>query len=169
MEITDVYKTGDVFMCSGQRLVAKLIKKFTKSEFSHAGIYVEVWGKPYIIDSQKDGTNLRPFDEWVKMYNYKYRVFRSSNLVNEKTFAERALSKCGNTAYDFEGLIIRQPWELLTGNYRKPKDNEKMYCSEFVAWCYGVKESYRMSPQDLYEWIRKNYFYEIEIRTNSIA
>jgi hypothetical protein len=35
-----------------------------------------------------------------------------------------------------------------------------MYCSEFVAWVWGAKENYRMSPRDLYEWCLVNNFVE---------
>jgi hypothetical protein len=67
--------------------------------------------------------------------------------------------KVGVTAYDFESLILRQPLELITGKWREKSDKEtRMYCSEYVAWVYGVKESYRMSPQDFYEWQIKNRF-----------
>jgi hypothetical protein len=38
-----------------------------------------------------------------------------------------------------------------------------MYCSEYVAWVYGVEKAYRFSPQDLYDWCKSNFFYEIVI------
>lgn len=33
--------------------------------------------------------------------------------------------------------------------------------SNGVAWCYGINESYRMSPEDLLQWCNKNKFIEI--------
>ena len=157
-----IYKTGDIFHCTGNGLIAKAIMKATKSKVSHSALFIEIWGKPYIIDAQKDGVNLRPFDEWVKMYNYKYVVHRYPNDFNRKEFALKAMTKIGNTAYDFEGLLIKQPIELLTGKYRRKGNEEnKMYCSEYVAWCYGINESYRMSPEDLLQWCNKSKFIEI--------
>ena len=157
-------KTGDILHCSGKRIISKLIKKFTKSEFSHSALFIEIWGQPYIIDAQKDGVNVRPLHEWQEMYNYDILVHRSSDLVNEKTFAQRALTKVGHTAYDFEGLVLRQPVELLTGKWVEKGDTTKrMYCSEYVAWVYGIEKAYRFSPQDLYEWCKNNYFYEESI------
>lgn len=156
------YKTGDIFHCTGRGIIAKGIMKATKSKVSHSALFIEIWGKPYIIDAQKDGVNLRPFDEWVKMYNYKYIVHRYPNEFDRKEFALKAMTKIGNTAYDFEGLLIKQPIELLTGKYRRKGNEEnKMYCSEYVAWCYGINESYRMSPEDLLQWCNKNKFIEI--------
>ncbi len=155
-------ETGDILHCTGKGIIAKGIMKATKSSVSHSALFIEIWDKPYIIDAQKDGVNLRPFDEWVKKYNYKYIVHRYPNQFDKKEFSLKAMTKIGNTAYDFEGLLIKQPIELLTGKYRrKGNEEEKMYCSEYVAWCYGINESYRMSPEDLFQWCNKNKFITI--------
>ena len=144
--------------------MSRLIKKATKSKFSHSAVFIEIWGQPYILDAQKDGVNVRPLNDWLEKYNYNITVHRSSNLVNEKTFAQRALTKVGHTAYDFESLLIRQPIELLTGKWVEKGDTTKaMYCSEYIAWIYGVEKAYKFSPQDLYEWCKANFFYEIVI------
>ena len=157
-------KTGDILHCSGKKLLSRLIKKATKSKFSHSAVFIEIWGQPYVLDAQKDGVNVRPLNDWLEKYNYNITVHRSSNLVNEKTFAQRALTKVGHTAYDFESLLIRQPIELLTGKWVEKGDTTKaMYCSEYIAWIYGVEKAYKFSPQDLYEWCKANFFYEIVI------
>jgi len=158
-------KTGDILHCSGKRLISRLIKKATKSKFSHTALFIEIWGQPYVIDAQNDGVNVRPWHDWQEKYNYEITVHRSSELVNEKTFAQRALTKVGHTAYDFEGLLVRQPVELVTGKWLEKGDTTKaMYCSEYVAWVYGVEKAYRFSPQDLYDWCKANFFYEVVIK-----
>jgi uncharacterized protein YycO len=157
-------KTGDILHCSGKKLLSRLIKRATKSKFSHSAVFIEIWGQPYVIDAQKDGVNVRPWNEWLEKYNYNIVVNRSSDIVNEKTFAQRALTKVGHTAYDFEGLLLRQPVELVTGEWVEKGDTTRaMYCSEYVAWVYGVEKAYRFSPQDLYDWCKANFFYEIVI------
>ena len=156
-------KTGDILHCSGKRIVPRLIKAFTRSPFSHSALFVEIWGQPYIIDAQKDGVNLRPFEAWKKEYDYDYIVHRQIGDYNEQELAKKALSKVGHTAYDFESLILRQPKELLTGKWNIRKDEQtKMYCSEFVAWVWGADLSYRMSPKDLYDWCLLHNFVEKE-------
>lgn len=155
-------KTGDILHCSGTRVISKLIKAATRSEYSHTALFIWIWDSPYVIDAQKDGVNLRPFDEWMKEFNYTIKVHRSSDVVNEKSLATKALSKSGNTGYDFEGLLIRQPLKLVTGKWKAdPNKEERMFCSEYVAWVYGIKDSYKMTPQELYEWCTKNGFYTI--------
>lgn len=157
------FKTGDILHCSSNRAISKLIRKFTKSKFSHSALYLEIDGTAYIVDAQKDGVNLRLFSRWTEIYNYNYVVHRSQKNNNEEVIKNRALSKCGTTAYDFEGLLVKQPIELATGKWRKERCEEcKMYCSEFVGWVFKADLSYRMSPQDLYEWCLKNNFTEVK-------
>jgi len=145
-------KIGDILHCSGQKYLSRAIKFFTKSEFSHSAIFIEIWGQPYIIDAQKDGVNVRPFDEWIKMFNYKFTVTRFPDAPeNEHDFCIRAMSKSGNTAYDFEGLLLKHPAQLITGKYKEGKnDQERMYCSEYVAWAHQIPNNYKLTPKDLY-------------------
>ena len=125
-------------------------------------MFIEIWGQPYVIDAQADGVNVRPWNEWMKKYGYDIVAHRSSSEFDSKELAKRALTKVGHTGYDFEGLIVKQPIELLTGGWKKKSDEEqRMYCSEFVAWVYAVNKSYRMSPQDVFEWCNMNGFYEV--------
>lgn len=161
---TTKLKTGDILHCTSNRLISRMIRKFTKSKFSHSALYVEIDGTAYVIDAQKDGVNMRLFSRWQAIYNYDYLVHRTSDLVfNPEIIVNRALSKCGTTAYDFEGLLWKQPIELATGKWRKEKCEEcKMYCSEFVGWVWKADLSYRMSPQDLFEWCIKNNFTEVK-------
>ncbi|MEY2869856.1 MAG: hypothetical protein RIR01_2358 [Bacteroidota bacterium] len=156
-----ILKPGDILHCSGNRLISKLIKLFTKSKVSHTALYIEIWGQPYIIDAQKDGVNVRPFEEWQKKYKYFYIINRNPLLTKEdgEVISKRALSKVGHTAYDLESLLIRQPWKLLTGNWKEAGNKEeKMYCSEFVAWVYEIPDYFKMSPEDLFNWCKlRNY------------
>ena len=155
--IIEKLATGDILHCTGKRLISKLIRKFTKSRFSHTAIFIELWGQPYVIDAQKDGVNVRPWSEWRKEYDYKFIASRPP-ACNEKEFAIKAMSKVGFTAYDLEGLLIRQPWELLTGKWRNRgnKEDDVMYCSEYAAWCHNFPEFYRMSPEDVWNYCEAN-------------
>lgn len=163
MNLTNL-KTGDVLNCTGKRFLSKAIMAATKSEFSHTALFIEIWGQPYIIDAQKDGVNLRPWNAWMDEYNYEIKVLRAPFTIQEKTLAERALTKVGHTGYDFEGLFLRQPTKLLTGKWKEQGDtSERMYCSEYVAWVYCVEKAYRMSPQDFYEWCILNNFKEVTL------
>ena len=155
----DELKTGDVLHCRGKSWLSKAIRWATKSEINHTALFIWIWCEPYIIDAQDNGVNVKPFENWVKEYQYNFIIQRRPKVIAEKKIAVKAMSKVGLTAYDFEGLIIKQPIELLTGKWnKKPLNHEqdKMYCSEFVSWVYGIEESYRYSPKDFLDYCEKN-------------
>lgn len=155
-------KTGDILHCTGHGWRSKIIKRVTKSKFSHSAMFIEIWGQPYVIDAQKDGVNVRPFDVWMKEYDYDFIIHRTSGQLDSKELSKRAMTKVGNTAYDFTSLIFKHPIKLLFGFWRmKNNQFEKMTCSEYVAWVYGAGRAYRMSPEDLYQWCRQNGFHKI--------
>jgi len=162
MDTTQI-TTADILHCRGNRWLARLIMFFTRSKFSHSAIAIRVNGNLFVVDAQKDGINLRPFESWHAKYNYKIEVQRMMmNPTKCRIVEKRALSKIGMTSYDFESLVISQPIHLLTGKWvNDDKDQaEKMTCSEFVAWCFQIDNFYKMTPRDLYEWcvINKSIF-----------
>ena len=156
-------KGGDILHCSGNRLISRLIKRFTKSKFSHTAYVVEIWGKIYIIDSQRDGTNPRPLEAWLKKFQYDVIVARKPATPSERKVEYiRAFDKSGNTGYDLVTLFIRQPWKILTGKWAKwleEKDpEEKMVCSEFVMWVKEVYGNERYTPQMAFDWTEANNY-----------
>lgn len=145
-------KSGDVLHCTSNGWLGKIIKKFTKSKINHTALVIEVWGEIFIVDSQKDGTNLRSLDNWNKMFNYEYKISRPYNFSVD--LRNRVVSKIGATPYDFISLILWQPIYILTGKWHghTRKDAEdKMYCSEFVSWVYSLNNWWENSPQMVYE------------------
>ena len=152
---------GDVLSCISNGTLAKLIQKFTKSRINHSAYVIEIWNELFIIDSQRDGTNLRPIKEWERMYSYEYRVHRRVELSKEEyqRQAEKAISKSGNTPYDFKSLLWYQPRYQIFGKWKGKKDEEaegRMYCSEFVAWVLGMENWWELSPAELYISLSKD-------------
>jgi hypothetical protein len=146
---------GDILICKADRFIPILIKKFTKSEWNHSAIYVESWGMPGVIEAQTDGINWKPWDAWVKEYNYEYIAYRKKTFMDQReNIARKAFSKCGHTGYDFFSFILRHPWQLITGKWKnRGKEEEKtMICSEFVGWVYNMTGWWKMTPD-----IQKKY------------
>lgn len=164
MKDLTMFKTGDVLHCRGRRLISKLIRWATKSQINHTALFIWLWDELYVIDAQDNGVNVKPYQAWVDEYQYEFVVMRTSKRIAEKTIATKAMSKVGLTAYDFEGLLLKHPIELLTGKWNKKKgkrEEDKMYCSEFVAWVYGLEESYRTTPKDFLDYCLKNKWEQI--------
>lgn len=144
-------QTGDILHCKGTSLISKIIMKITKSKFSHTALVVECNGRVCIIEAQNNGVNLKSYDSWMKKYNYNYAISRPVK-INKEEFAIRAFSKIGVTKYDFKGLLMYQPWYLITGKWKgssKEANDEKSYCSDYAGWCHSLKDYYKMSPNDI--------------------
>jgi hypothetical protein len=163
-------ETGDILHCSRKGIVATLIRKFTKSPISHTAVVVEVWGNTYIIDAQSNGVNLKPFEEWLRKYKYQFIVARPVKPVDEYMFSMKAFLKIGVTGYDFASLLWRHPLAIITGNWRKKYDptDKSMVCSQYVAYTYGIVDSYRMTPKDMFEWTEKNEFIHRKFKYNLV-
>lgn len=169
------YKTGDVFHCKGKGLISKGIKFFTESDITHSAMFIWIWGEPFIIDSQKDGTNLRPFYKWKEKYDYDYIVTRSNKTLDEKAFALNAMSLSGITGYDFELFVLRYPFSIIrskiTGEDFLPKvvpnETKRMICSEFVAWAHDLLSPSTYTPKRLHEHCVKYQWKIISICENN--
>ena len=139
-----------------------MIKLVTGSKYNHAALFFNVWGKQGILEAQTDGINWKPFDAWEEKYNYNYIVYRH-HLINEQELAFKAFQKCGVTAYDFESFIIRQPLKIVSGIWKskgEEEEEDKMICSEFCAWAYGLKEWEKMTPKDLKKALDESPFFK---------
>jgi len=149
--------TGDVLHCQGSRFISKLIRLVTKSRFSHTAIAVRLEGVLYIADSQRDGTHLRPFNDWEEKYKYQYEIHKINMHVRvgyQKEIKVKILDEIGTKKYDYASLLYYYPRYIITGKWKGKKlrtASDKFYCSEFVAYCLDFDYWYRTSPQDLYE------------------
>ena len=149
-------RVGDILVCKGHGLISSVIMKATSSEWSHSALYVECWDQPSIIEAQKNGINAKLFTEWEKNWGYEYVVFRHRSEFDKKKLSIRAFSKAGETAYDFFSFIIRQPWKIITGNFKykgEEKESKRMICSEYTGWVWNLPNWYSMTPDDQYKYL----------------
>jgi len=150
-------KMGDVLHCTSHGWLGRIIQKLTKSRINHTALVIEVWGEIFIIDAQKDGTNLRSLDNWNKMFSYKYKIHRPKKFNED--LRNRAVSKIGATPYDFVSLILWQPIYILTGIWKghtRSHAEDRMYCSEYVSWVYNLPNWWELSPNAVFETLSKD-------------
>ena len=152
-------KSGDLLICSTNRLLGRMIKKVSKSKYSHTAQVIKAYGEILVIEAQREGVNVINFETWRKKYNYNYLVARPDKTVVKDTtlFARNALSKTALRNYDIKALFIDFPIYIYTGTWRGPKNEaealmeNKWNCSTFTGWCFGFKEWWLKSPQNIYE------------------
>jgi hypothetical protein len=168
METNFELKSCDILHCTRKGVLSSIIRWATKSKYSHTAMVIEIWGKLFIIDSQKDGTNVRPLEEWLKDYKYQIIVARGKiSKTRARELSMRAISKSGHTGYDFITLLFRAPWGILTGKWLKDKrPSEKTTCSEFIMWTFEQPDFDRASPQAVYDFTEaNNYEHKIYVYT----
>ena len=113
LQFENQIKSGDVAHCRSNGILGRAIRLFTRSHVNHTAMFIEIWGKIFVIESQKNGTNLKPFQEWVKKYNYTYEISRPLEYTAETK--ERAMQKICTTGYDFRSLFLVHPIYQITG------------------------------------------------------
>lgn len=149
-------KDGDILHCMSNGWLAKCIKFFTKSRFNHSALVIKLSGYLFIADSQIKGTSLKTIEEWERKYRYKYVISRPNKFT--PATKKKALSLLGHTPYDFFSLLY-QAWYQITGKWvgkTGKKALERMYCSEYVSYVFGVAAWYKTSPQDLFEYLEED-------------
>lgn len=151
-------QTGDILHCRGKRLLSKLIAFATHSEFTHTAIVKVEEGEVFIAEMQKNGCELKSYENWQKDYGYKYVATRD-NSSDVSYVATRIYRKIGFARYDIALLFLRYPAKLLLSLFlnkefvlkRKKNEEKRMTCSEFVAYCYGWGDPQNYSPKDVYD------------------
>jgi len=166
---------GDILHCTANSITHKIIRFVTGGKKSHTALAIKAGdindpNSPiFIIDSQRNGVNLKTIENWEKKYNYTYQIHRKqfsskdAQLDYNKHIQKRMLSKMGITGYYFMGLIW-QVWYNLTGRWRgktEKKAEKRMYCSEFVAWVLEIPEWWTYHPQKLFDYLNSLVDYKL--------
>lgn len=165
----DSLKTGDLLICSADRVISKAIKAFTGSKVSHTAHVVKVHGKVLIVEAQMRGVHIITYEEWVKRYGYKYVVARPQHMPNRNDFARDAFSKTSFRNYDIRAILIDFPWFLMTGKWIGEKTeaavllDNKFNCSTLSGYLYKFDNWWKMTPQDIYEEVTIVRYEEFKI------
>ncbi|HNQ79080.1 MAG TPA: YiiX/YebB-like N1pC/P60 family cysteine hydrolase [Acidobacteriota bacterium] len=159
-------QTGDMLFASGNYVISKLIRKFTKSPWSHVGIIFPVKspGGALLLESVEDkGVNFLPMGRYLTDY-YRGRPYNGilavARVRNLKKKHVEELSKFGikelARPYDRDE-IIKIVARIMAGMGKKERDREYI-CSELVYECFlraGIEFKYDkrgfISPANIWE------------------
>jgi hypothetical protein len=150
-----ILQTGDiVYFRTRARLlnpltwIAPPIRFFAKIKYNHVGVIVENWDVPFVNEAVEKGViSINSLDRIKGKVMIKRPLFE----IDERKFAVKANSMLGKTGYDFSALLIHQLIFQTTGIWMGRKGNKaakRMYCYEYVAWCYNklFPEWWKISP-----------------------
>jgi len=153
--------TGDILVCKRQSWLSKLIKKATRSDWSHTATVVEIWDQVYVIEMQSKGVELISFDEWIEKWGYEFLLFRNPANFDQKEFAKKALSVVGKkTKYDYFTFMFRIPYKLVTKKYKyrgEEIETKRMICSQLTAWLHDLEGWHKSTPATQYEFLNNNW------------
>lgn len=144
---------GDLVFVMGQKWFSRIIKKVTRSPFSHSAIYV---GGGAVIEAEA----LRVVG-YESLYTYAghYEVVRLSDGVGRNALHNGLawlISQRGRR-YSY-WTIVRLLFKCLFGFTVGKRDKTNVICSmlavEFLQNCGVYVPSGDMSPEDLYEWMK---------------
>jgi len=149
-------RTGDILHCNGRRLLSKLIRKVSRGEYSHTATVVVAYGQVLIVEAQRRGVDIMPYDAWQEKYGYEYDVARPIRLNHTTKHARRAFRPAGVAKYDIGMLLWDYPRYVLTGKWRGADEDEaisenRYTCSTYVGWLFKMENWWKLSPQQVYE------------------
>lgn len=159
-------RTGDIFVCKRDTFISRAIRWMTKSTWSHTASFAVIEGFDCIIEAQRNGVNIKTYDNWVKEYGYIFEVYRNPDMGSERAFVNRSLQKAGVTGYDLISFLIRHPWKIITGSWRKmpiEEEAEEMVCSEFNSWQHRIKGWWQTTPDELHKYMVENGWKKIDV------
>ena len=152
-----ILKTGDIILFRTPFVWYKpisyltlIIRAITHDYYNHAGIIIFNWSQLFINEAIGKGVVTSPISLSIK--NYIIKIVRPKDQkYTEGEIATKANSKLG-TGYDFLGLLfyqviyqIKKKWYGYTQEYAE----KNMYCSDYVAWIYNLKNWWTVTPKDI--------------------
>jgi hypothetical protein len=149
VSVRDQIRSGDILMCSGNGFFSNLIKKATKSKWSHVGILLKIpeVGRTMVLESvETRGVQSVPLSSYIKDYNASGHPYAGELAIfRHKLFNPERLPVASEKAIDLLGYrydnkeILRIFWRIQRGKFRfyhkdgiMPRDNKEYICSEYV-------------------------------------
>ncbi len=143
-KIRKALQTGDLLFASGNYVISKLIRKFTKSPWSHVGIIFPVKspGGALLMESVEDrGVSFLPIGRYLNDY-HRGRPYNGPLVIARvKGLKKKNADKLGQFGIDElarhydHSEIARIVARIVAGRGRKTRDNEYI-CSELVYECF---------------------------------
>lgn len=149
-------RTGDVVCFRGRKGLSTLIRWFTRSAYSHAGMVWLFEDRVYCLEAVGSGVRVVLMSHMKDRYDGGIDAFEVLDATEDQrrgviSFAFPQLGK----PYDMAGLV-RFLWFILFGRRRRGGVDRRWFCSEIVAEAWrrqGLKLADRpagyTSPQDL--------------------
>ena len=164
-DVRSKLKNGDILLYKANRLVDKLIRYATKSEYSHSGIIVWWNERLMVMDARsKTGVVIMPLSRNIARWNGDVEWYTSKKNLSKKdrermiVFAQRELGKKYSAWQAFK-VYLYEKFTSIFERRHKNHSSSKLFCSYYVAQIYSSvglsltqsKDDCFMSPADIAE------------------
>lgn len=141
----DIRKTiasGDVLLYEGKAFFSWLIRKVTRSRFSHAGIAVWWNERLMVMEAVNRGVMVSPFSSSVGHYRGQVRLYTSRRQLSEEERKRMIIFAQGELGKEYAlgkaiWLGIRLLFNWKPEKRDKIKREKKLFCSTYVAQIYN--------------------------------
>ena len=140
----DKIKDADVLMYKGKALISRIIRKVTKSEYSHAGIAVHWNNRLMVLEAVGRGVIVTPLSKNIESYYGDVHLYAAS----PGTILDRDRQLMVKFAQEELGKEYAR-WRMILFGFKiifnKDLDKKdalkrasKLYCSHYVAQVYNA-------------------------------
>ncbi len=160
-------RTGDIVFCAGTYFFSGLIRKFTRSCWSHCGIIYrdDNLGRVFVLESEVlIGVRLAPLSKYLRDYHGKDRPYRGHIIIGRlypdahPEDVKKAISfGMDELTKPYDNLeILRIAIRILFKMGRRSRD-KKYICSELVYECFRKADVWfkfhkkSISPDDIWK------------------
>lgn len=143
--IRPVIETGDLLFWTGTCFYCRVVRTFTNSTFSHAGVAWVVNNRVFVLDAAPPAVRIIPLSRKLPVHIMKTGIKLSDDAINF------ALSKIGDPY---------SKWSAIKAYFNIPlKTDSSWECVEYVHSIYkesGIIMNIDLTPQSLLKWGMKN-------------
>jgi hypothetical protein len=135
-------KNGDVLMFQGKYRSSFLIKRLTRSSYSHAGIAVW-WNKRLMVmEAVEEGVRIIPLSRKIESYRGSVEWFTCNREISKRDRLRMVISaqeELGKRYAKWKTIVFA--WKILFKRKVSDKDElrkeNKLFCSQYIARIYN--------------------------------
>ena len=135
-------RDGDILLYKGQTFISYLIKIFTKSEYSHAGIAVWWNERLMVMEAIRKGVIVNPLRRSVNRYKGSVEWFSCTKEIDDPDRRKMIIFAQGELGKDFGFWLLFWFAFMISFFYRNLdkrdafRREKKLFCSLYVAEIY---------------------------------
>lgn len=130
-----------------------LIRLATRSRWNHCALLCELGTEDVVVEAAGSGVIVTAWEHWTKRARRDLDIHLFDNPMDGCWLAPVL-----GTPYDIKSLVLLKLLKMLTGTWYGPTGEaarQAVMCSELCALAVGHKHFWGVSPQELFQYLKK--------------